>query len=62
MDTSIPVLDAAALMEDILAGLQSDPISKREIDRFAQGLSSPRFSLSPTGLLLLDHCVFVPDY
>ena len=62
MDTSIPVLDAAALMEDILAGLQSDPRSKREIDRLSQGLSSPRFSLSPTGLLLMDRRVFVPDY
>ena len=62
MDTSIPVLNAAALMEDILAGLHSDPLSKREIDRLSQGLPSPQFSLSPTGLLLMDRHVFVPDY
>ena len=62
MDTSIPILNAAALMEDILAGLHSDPLSKREIDRLSQGLPSPRFSLSPTSLLLMDRRVFVPDY
>ena len=62
MDTSIPVLDATALNEDILAGLQSDPLSKRELDRLSQDLPSPRFSLSPTGLLLMDRRVFVPDY
>jgi len=61
-DIPIPILDAAALMEDIKAGLQSDPLAKRELDRLHEGLPSSRFSLSSTGLLLLDARVYVPDY
>jgi len=51
-----------ALMEDIKAGLQADPLSKQELDHLSKGLPSPCYSLSSSGLILLDHCVYVPDY
>ena len=59
VDDSIPIIDAAALLEDIMKGLQADPVAKRELDRCIQGSPSPRFSLSPSGLLLMDRRVYV---
>ena len=62
VDSSIPILDAAALVEDIKIGLAIDPLAKREFDLCSKSTPSPRFSLSPSGLLLLDRRVYVPDY
>ena len=62
VDIPIPVVDTAALVEDIKAGLLVDPIAKREYDLCVKGSPSLRFSLSPSGLLLKDHRVYVPDY
>ena len=59
VDISSPILGAASLMEDIKADLQVDPLSKRELDQCLRGALSPRSSLSPLGLPILDH---VPDY
>ena len=61
-DTSFPILDATALFDDIKAGLQIDPLAKRELDSCLKGSSSPRFSLSSSGLLLMNHCIYVPDF
>ena len=62
VNSSIPILDAAALIEDIKIGLTIDPLAQWEFDLCLKGTPSPRFSLSPSGLLLFDHRVYVPDY
>jgi transposase InsO family protein len=61
-DIHILILDAAALFEDIKSSLQVGPTAKRELDRLLKGLPSTRFSLSPSGPLLLDARVYVPDH
>ena len=61
-------MDAAALIDcsvpilDISAGLSVDPLSGRELDHYLKGSPSPRYSLSPFGLLLMDRRVYVPEY
>jgi len=61
-------MDAAALVDcsapilDISAGLSVDPLSSRELDHYLKGSPSPRYSLSPFGLLLMDRRVYVPEY
>jgi len=62
VDSSIPLLDTAALIDDIKISLTIDPLAKRELDRCVANNPSPRFLLAPTGLLLLDRHVYVPDY
>ena len=62
VDISVPILDVAALTDDIRAGLQIDPLAKQELDHCLQGSPAPRFSLAPSGLLLLDCRVYVPNY
>ena len=62
VDISIPIIDTAALVEDIKVGLTVDPVAKREFDLCTQGSPSPGFSLSSSGLLLLHRRVYVPDY
>src|SRR5882757_10559320 len=62
VDSSIPILDAAALIEDIKIGLTTDPLAKRQFDLCVKNTPSPHFSLSPSGLLLLDRRIYVPDY
>jgi len=62
VDSSIPILDAAALVDDIKVGLTIDPIAKREYERCISNNPSPCFLLASTGLLLLDRRVYVPDY
>ena len=61
-------MDAAALVDcpvlilDISAGLSVDPLSSRELDHCLKGSSSPRYSLSPSYLLLTDRCIYAPEY
>jgi transposase InsO family protein len=62
LDDSVPILDAAALFEDIKIGLQEDSLARRELASCLQGSPSPRFSLSSSGLLLMDRRVYVPEY
>ena len=62
LDDNIPILDAAALFEDIKLGLQEDPFAKQELASCLKGSPSPRFSLSSSGLLLMDRRVFVPEF
>ena len=62
VDIPIPLIDSAALLDDIKAGYQHDPIARRELDLFTKGTPSTRFSVSPSGLLLLDRRVYVPDH
>ena len=62
IDTSIPILDISALLEDIKAGYAVDPLASRELSLCLQGSPSPRYSVSASGLLLLDSCVYIPDY
>ena len=62
------MIDAAVLVDcpvpilDISAGLSVDPLSSEELDHCLKGSSSPRHSLSPFGLLLMDHPVYAPEY
>jgi len=62
VDSSIPILDISALVEDIKAGLSIDPLSHRELDLCLKESPSPRFSLSSSGLLLMDRRIYVPEY
>ena len=62
IDTSIPILDISALLEDIKAGYAIDPLASRELGLCLQGSPSPCYSISASGLLLLDSRVYVPDY
>ena len=62
VDIPIPLIDSAALIEDIKASYPADPIASREFDLCSKGTPSPRFSLTPSGLLLLDRRVYVPDH
>ena len=61
---NLPILfvDTAALVEDIKEGLLVNPIAKWELDLCVKGSPSMCFSLSPSGLLLMDSRVYVPDY
>ena len=62
VDIPVPVLDAATLVEGIKTGLSVDPLAERESDLCLKGSPSPRFSLPSSGLLLMDRCVYVPDF
>ena len=62
VDDAIPILDAAALFEDIKTGLQEDPIASKELAQCLKGSPSPCFSLSSSGLLLMDCHVYVPEF
>jgi len=62
INASIPILDISTLVEDIKAGYAADPLASREVDLCLKDMPSPRYSLSPSGLLLLDRHVYVPDY
>ena len=62
VDSSILILDISALVEDIKAGLSVDPLSHRELDLCLKESPSPCFSLSSSGLLLMDRCIYVPEY
>jgi hypothetical protein len=42
--------------------LTVDPLANRELERCLKGSPSPRFSLSSSGLLLMDRRVYVPDF
>ena len=60
VDSSIPLLDTAALVDDIKIGLTINPLAKCELDHCVANNPSPHFSLAPTGLLLLNRRVYVP--
>jgi len=60
LDSCIPFLDTLALVEEIKAGLSVVPLSSRELDLSLQVSPSPRFPLSPSGLLLMDLRVCAP--
>jgi hypothetical protein len=62
VDVSVPILDTTALVEDIKMGNMADPLAKQELDLCLKGSPSPQFSMSQTGLLLMDHRVYIPDY
>ena len=62
VDISVPILNAAAIIEDIKTGLSVDPLAKQELDLCLKGSLSTRFSLDSSGLLLMDHQIYVPDY
>jgi len=55
VDCSVPILDVSA-------GLSAESLSSRELDYCLKGSPSPRYSLSPFGLLLMDRRVYVPEY
>ncbi len=59
---SIPILDSAALLEDIKIGLQEDLVAARELSLCLQQTPSPCFSVSQSSLLLLDTCVYILNY
>jgi hypothetical protein len=59
IDSSIPILDSAALLEDIKAGLIIDPLANRELEQCLKGSPSPHFTLSSSGLLLMDRVMFL---
>src|SRR5882757_7246525 len=61
VDSDIPLIDSALLIEDIKASYVADPLATRELDLCLNGTPSTRFSLSSAGLLLLDRRVYVPD-
>jgi len=61
-DTSIPLINSAALLEDIKSAYTVDPTTIRELDLCLNGTPSPCFSVSCLGLLLLDCHVYVPEY
>jgi len=54
VDLSVPLLDAAALVEDIKARLLVNPLAIQDIDLCCKGSPSPCFSISSSGLLLRD--------
>jgi len=56
------LVDSSILILDISAGSSVVPLSSWELDLCPKGSPSPRFSLSPSGLLLMDHLVYVPEY
>jgi Na+(H+)/acetate symporter ActP len=62
VDSSIPMVNAAALAEDIKSAYLDDPIVKHEYNSCTKGSPSPCFSLSPSGLLLLDCCIYIPEH
>jgi len=62
VDLSVPLLDAAALVEDIKARLLVDPLAIWEIDICHKGSPSPHFSMSSSGLLLMNCQIYVPYY
>jgi len=62
VDSSIPLLDTTALVNNIKIGLTINPLAKRELDCCVANNPSPHFLLAATGLLLLDCHVYVPDY
>ena len=62
VDEAIPVLDAATLFNDIKSGIQEDPIASKELAQCLKGSPSPCFSVSSSGLLLMDHCVYIPEF
>jgi len=62
VDASISILDISTLVEDIKAGYAADPLASREVDLCLKDMPSLRYSLSPSGLLLLDRRMYVPDY
>ena len=62
VDVPIPIIDSAALIEDIKASYQHDTIAQREYDLCSKGTPSPRYALSSSGLLLLNSRVYVPDH
>jgi hypothetical protein len=62
LDDSVPILDAAALFEDLKIGLQEDSLAHQELASCLQGSPSPHLFLSSSGLLLMDHHVYVPEY
>jgi len=62
IDSSIPLLDTTALIDNIKISLTIDPLAKHELDHCVANDPSPHFLLAPTGLLLLDCHIYVPDY
>jgi len=62
VDLSVPLLDTAALVEDIKARLLVDPLAIWDIDLCCKGSPSPHFSISSSGLLLMDRQIYIPDY
>jgi hypothetical protein len=62
VDSSIPIVDTTALAEDIKSVYLDNPIVKHKYNSCAKGSPSPHFSLSPSGLLLLDRHVYIPEH
>ena len=58
-DLSTPIIDSAALIEDIKASYPANPLASWEFDLCLNGTPSNRFSLLTSGLLLFDRRVFV---
>jgi hypothetical protein len=62
VDSSIPIIDTTALAEDIKSTYLDNPIAKCKYNSCAKGSPSPHFSLSPLGLCLLDHHIYIPEH
>ena len=62
VDSSIPLLNSTALLEDIKLSLQEDPVASCNLALCSKGSPTPHFSVSPSGLLLLDTYIYVPDF
>ena len=62
VNSSIPIVDSALLIKDIKAAYSADPVTSWELNLCLNGTSSPRFSLTSSGLLLLGRCIYVPGH
>ena len=58
----IPLIDSAALIEDIKASYKHNTITQRKYALCINGMPSPCYTLSSSGLLLLNSCVYIPDH
>lgn len=53
---AVTAIDVSKLHSDILSALPKDPVSAAQLPTPL----NPRYSITPTGILLLDDCIFVP--
>ena len=56
------ILDVERLHSDIRAALSEDRESEERVARLTGGTSEPSWSLGPSGLLLHEDLIFVPDF
>jgi hypothetical protein len=62
VDSFVPIIDSALLINNIKSAYAFDPLTACELDCCHNGTPSAHFSLSLSGLLLYDCCVYVPNH